>query len=401
MICNHCHSELPEGALFCPYCGLAIAPTPPEPVAAVLDQPTVDQPYMPEDINTAWAMPIDVPAPNTVFCGHCGNQVPTDAAVCSFCGLPPTTVVDPPALVPPQEKKSRLGLWILAAVASILVVLAIAGLCTNWFGFYGPGSQIISAAEKTLSAGSFTIDFSTTMVNSNRDSEQKTEGTIEVMLDIKERELMMYTELEAEGTIGTMAIYDNYLILGVKNNYLYLKRDISEELEAFFDNCESTKELDWEELLNSINEDLYDEIGETIDFDQLEKCIFTYVRKLNSTKWLKDNAGYSSTKENGVKLHQFKPKTYKFLNASLECFEDAFEDEDDYKEMMDGLKDSKSEMNRSDCEVTFGIKSGKLTTFEMEVDQESNSFHFELKFKKIGETSIDKDDLVEMLNMAS
>jgi hypothetical protein len=58
-------------------------------------------------------------------------------------------------------------------------------------------------------------------------------------------------------------------------------------------------------------------------------------------------------------------------------------------------------MNRSDCEVTFGIKSGKLTTFEMEVDQESNSFHFELKFKKIGETSINKDDLEEMLNMAS
>lgn len=369
MKCNHCNSELTEGSAFCPYCGSYI-----EPAVIQPDVPTYDS------------------APTTVLSSAC---MPFYAPMQE--SDPSTGAFD----APEPKKKPKTGLWILAAVAGLLVAVIIAGLCTNWFGFYGPATKIASAADKTLTAGSFTVDFNISIESesSYSDFNQNIDGTIEVILDLKEQELTMLAESEVEDITFTIAIYDGYLITGTSG--YFSKQDISEELDIFFESYDSTKELDWEELLNSIEDDLYDEVSEVINFDKLEKCLFAYARKLNNNQWLKENAGYSSTKENGVNVHQFKPKNYKFLNASLKCFENAFIDNDDYDDLMDQLKDSKSELNSVDFELAFGIKSGKLTSIDFEMDQDDTNVKLELEFDKIGNTSTNENDLKDMLDKAS
>lgn len=400
MKCTNCSSELTDGALFCPHCGKPVEPAAAQPEAPAYFYAPTDAPEQARESFSApvqEAAPVDAPAPSMIFCGHCGNQVPANAEVCSACGLPPTTVQTPPA----PKKKSKLGLWILAAVASLLVVVVIAGLCTNWFGINGPVAQIASAANKTLNAGSFTVDLNMVMESDSSygDYSREVEGTVQVILNPKDRELMMYAELESDDETAVMAIYDECVIFGAGE--YFNKEDISDALDTFFDNYDSKKELDWEELLNSIDEDLYDEVSEVIDFDKLDKCLSAYAKDLNSEKWLKENAGYSSDKKNGVMLHQFKPKPYKFLNASLSCFEDAFEDDDDFDDLMDDLKDNRSEMNSVGLNLTFGVKSGKLSSFEMEMKQDSNTTKLELQFDKIGKTSIDESELQDLLDKAS
>ena len=395
MNCKFCNAEVTDGAVFCPYCGTHVDPTPSQ---AETSTDTLGNPISAPAQDTPPCDPtVIIHTPRNIFCGHCGNPVPSDAPVCAACGLPPTTVVTPPE----PKKKPKIGLWILAAVASLLVIAVISGLCTNWFGFYGPATKIASAANKTLTAGSFTVDLNMSIESETDygDISQEVEGKLEVVLDLKEQDLTMFAEIEAADNLtATMAIYDDYLIMGTSGHFS--KQDISEELDTFFENYNSTKELNWEELLNSIQDDLYDEVSDVINFDKLEKCLSAYVRKLNNNKWLKENAGYSYTKENGISLYQFKPKNYKFLNASLNCFEDAFIDEDDYEDLVDQLKDSKRALNNVDYDLVLGIKSGKLESFDFEMDQDSTNVKLELEFDKIGETSIDESTLKDMLDKA-
>jgi hypothetical protein len=404
MNCKYCGSELLEGSLFCPSCGSPVEPAAVEPAVpapeqvspAATEQAVTFIPTFAD--NPPQVPPVNSAAQPMIFCGHCGNQVPANASVCTACGLPPTTVVTPPPA--PKKKKSHLGLWIFAAIASILVIAVIAGLCTNWFGFYGPGTQISIAAENTLKAGNFTIDLSmsTESDSAYSDGAQKIDGTIKVIINAEDRELMLQAEIESGADPITLAIYNKHLIFGSKD--YFMKQDISEALEEFFDSYEATADMDWEELLESIDEDLYDEISDVINFNDLEKCLSAYNRKLNNTKWLKENAGYSFSMEDGVRLHQFKPKNYKFINASLECFEAAFIDEDDYEDLQDQMKDNRSQINSVDIELIVGIKSNKLTSLGCDLEYKKNSINLELEFDKIGETEIDEDELKLLLDKA-
>lgn len=398
MKCSRCGMELIEGSLFCHNCGSLAEPVSAEPAAPAFDSDPAQAEAFAASATQIFTQDNEPENQATIFCGHCGTQVPAAASVCGSCGLPPTTVVTPPAA--PKKKKSHLGLWIFAAVAGLLVIAVIAGLCTNWFGFYGPGTQIAIAAENTLKAGNFTVDLSMTTesILATTDTKQKTDGTIQVVLDAEDRKLTLLAELKVENEPATLAIYDEYLIFGV-NDY-FMKLDISDSLEDFFDSYESANEMDWEELLESLDEDLYDEVSEVIDFDELEKCLSAYGRKLNSNQWLKENAGYAFSMEDGVRIHQFKPKNYQFLTASAECFEEAFIDEDDYEDMMDTLKDKKIEINDMEIELCVGIKSNQLTFLEYEISQKSSSTKMELEFDKIGETEIDEDKLEQLLEKA-
>lgn len=353
-------------------------------------------------------------------CTNCGAELYEGTSFCTSCGTPVSApaaydmgndygyFTDPysvPPVTPVKKKAKRpLGLMIAGGIAALLVIVVVIGLCTNWFGFYGPATRIALAADNTIKKGNFTIE-----MTYNVEDGDKTESTLQVDIDLKKRELTLL--IESEGTdywtdlnyTRYMAIYDGYAITGnvyEDGSEYYSKQDISDELEEVFDAYEDAKDMKWDELLDTIEEKTDIDISDYIDTKALKKCANQYFRKLNSNKWLKENAGYTKTKKNGVTYFEFEPNNYRFIKASLECFETAIEDEDDYENMMDVLKESKSSLNAVDLEMSFGIKGNKLVEVECKVETKYSCTEMSFEFSNIGKTSIDEGLLEDMLDKA-
>ena len=369
MKCHNCGAELAEGVSFCCYCGsqLSVPPSPEAPDAAIQ---TPDAAIAPEN-----------PAQDSVI-------------------LPPA---------PEPKPKKPVGLIIAACIAAVLTVVVVLGLCTNWFGFYGPGTRIATAAKNTFEKGNFTVELTIEYGYQGLSSENYVmDMTIQVDLDMKKQELMLYGEttqdLGSGDYISYIAIIDGYSISGYKysGQEYYTKTDISEDLEEFFEAYEDTKDTDWDDLFDLIEENTGEDLEDIIDLKAFKKCLRAYSRSLNSNKWLKENAGFSTHTSNGVRYYEFEPDLYKFSKASLELFEDAFQDEDDYEDSMEAIKDSRSTLNDTDLELLFGIKRSKLVEIEIKYETESNGINiaYEMEFTHIGSTDIDVSTLEEMLSKA-
>lgn len=352
-------------------------------------------------------------------CTNCGAELPEGTSFCTCCGAQQTAPMgydagyssDPyrsDAYVPPitskkKKSKSPLGLIIAAGVAGVLVVTIIIGLLTNWFGLYGPVSRIAVAANNTINKGNFTIEV--TMDNDGTE----VEATFHVDIDVKKRDLTLLFETEGkDGWTGLtytsyLAIYDGYAINGQvyeDGREEYRKQDISDTLEKVFDAYEDAKDMDLDQLLETLEDEADIDLSDYLNIKAFKKCVKAYGRKLNNNKWLKENAGYTKTKRNGVTLYEFEPNNYKFIRASLECFETAFDDEDDYEDIMDSLKDSKSSINATDLELSFGVKGNKLVELSVQVETKYTTMEAKMEITNIGSTSIDEDFLEDMLDKA-
>lgn len=383
MICNICGAEYPETENFCPGCGTAtpIAPPPTE---------TAE----PESFNSA----------------------------------EPIFTADPvfSAELPPKKSSIPLFAKIIAIVLCLAMTIGIAGFFTDWFGYYGPAAKISKAAIKTLGAKNYTIDidlvreyeFYDSYNDSWNTSKYTYTGYLQVQMDIDKRELTVYGELENEnGGLEIVAIYDGYSISYTEysnGDVWYSCEDISDQLDEIFDayeeNKKSIKKLDWEELLSSdavedaYGEDLYDEASEYINFKNLTKCLKKFSKKLNSTSWMKKNAGMTTSRENGMKVYTFNPDIAAFASASLPIFESAFEDSDDYEELEDSIEDLEDATEDANIEFKFGTKGGKLTMVSFDVTSESAEFYSNtscsFNFTNINKTKIDMDDLDDLLDEA-
>lgn len=352
-------------------------------------------------------------------CTNCGAELPEGTSFCTCCGAQQSAPVGfdagysstpygadvyvPPISPKKKKAKSPIGLFIAAGIAGLLVIAVIIGLCTNWFGLYGPATRIAVAANNTVKKGNFTIELTT-----ESDGEE-TEIKIQVDLDLKKRTLTLYGESEGTDSwsglayTSYVAIYDGYAIEGKVyegGSESYSKQDISDTLDSIFDAYEDAKDMDWDELLETIEDETGLDLSDYLNIKAFKKCINQYGRKLNNNKWLKENAGYSKTKKNGVTFYEFEPNNYRFIKATLECFETAFEDEDDYEDIMDALKESKTTLNYMDLELAFGVKGNKLVEISVKMDTEYTSGEATLELTNIGKTSIDEDFLEEMLDKA-
>ena len=384
MKCHNCGAELTDGAAFCCFCGCAQA------VAEVPAAPFVAEAPVVTEAPVVMEVPVVMEAPIV-------NEVPVQA-------------YEEPAPTPVEKKPKRpVGLIIAACIAAVLSVVVILGLCTNWFGFYGPATRIAMAAKNTIEKGNFTVVMSTkTEMNIfGSPTTSENEMTIEVDLDLKKRELMLFGETEEDqGDVVVtryLGIIDDYFVSGIKYDGYenYTKEDISDELEEFFDTYEDTKDMDWEELFEMIEDTTGFDVEDIIDIKAFKKCVTAYFRKLNNNKWLEENAGYSTSKENGVRYYEFEPNLYKFSKASLEFFKEAFEDKDDYDDIMEGLKSARKEISDFDIEISIGVQRSKLAEVELKVDADALCMEYSIEFQNIGKTEIDVDFLEEMLDKAN
>ena len=369
MICKNCKEIIPDNSVFCPSCGQKA-------------EPYVEQPPVYEET---------APLPNV--CTNCGSIMDPDAMFCNVCGQAQAPAEEAPAEPAPKKKKKALPL-ILAGIAGLLVIALIIGMCTSWFGLTGPAAQISRAAKKTLKAENFTVDFE--MTYDSYYSTQTISGTASIAIDMEAKDLTLYADIDADDETGIVAIYDGFLITYSDGEYSY--EDVSDEIEEIFKAYEeATGDRSWKDILGK---DAYNEAKEYINFDVLDGCLSKYIKKINSKKWLEQNAGYSTSKENGVKMHSFAPDIYTFASASLPFFETVFADHDDYEDAQDALEELEDIADNVDITFAIGTKGGKLACLEAAYEMGTYEITFEATFSNIGSTTFDTNELDDLLSDA-
>lgn len=271
----------------------------------------------------------------------------------------------------------------LCVTAGLLVIALLAGLLTNWFGFYGPAAKVVSASKNMLEAKSFSaqIDLKAGPLSLS--------GTLQVQIDAEQRSLSAAL-INEEDEIN-LAIYQNHLIFSV--GFLTYAKDISGPLNRFFDMLEDDQETNWAQLLQDIAPELYGKIEDDLDFDKVDSSMLRLYRKLNSERWLKKNAGWSEEKKDNVTLYRFKPDTAKLLQSSLKCFKKAFRNPDRYDALMKDL----AEAATVDLNIELGLKNDLLDSFRLCAN---DSIDISLNFTDIGSTSINERDLERTLKRA-
>lgn len=417
MICPKCGVNVVAEAAFCPECGAKLGEAAPV-------QPVAD--YVPKHASPAPARP-SVPGQVPVWdsvqqseqAAHAPNQKPTASAggTCPNCGKPVAEGVafcgscghrfgaakapvkhDPRRRYSAPAKNTKLWIPIAAGVALLLVVAMVIGILSI---AGGPLVKIGAAAQKTMKAGNFTAEFTVEVDGT------EVEGIMYADIDAKNRTVSMYTVLENSGAEITIGIYDEQLFTLYKmSGYAFGQtQDIEDALDEIFDAYEETGSGDIGELLEKLDELMYEysgeELSDYLDFDELETCLVKFGKAANKEKWLKENAGYSKTKEKGETLYTFAPSAYDLLMASLPYFETAFEDSDLYEDMMDSMEEMEDYLDdEAAMEYTIGVKSGYLSSIMVTLEIDGEEVEIGMKLYDVNKTKLDESELQDMLDEA-
>ena len=426
MRCSTCGYEAPAGSIFCPRCGESLMPSDAadmpsgklrirmgsmaaaDRAAAPYDAPSAPAaaPYTPSERPSAYAGYTG--DSDAVFCASCGAVKPIGSSVCPSCGRssePPA-----PAYAAPKRSSRKPLVWILSAVALVALVVGLAVGISAHAG--GPMQQIASAASNTLNAGSFSAYITLT-----EDGETEEKAFVQAKIDLQKREFTaVIKDLESGSAI---AIYDGYLLQVRESRYYYdyytdsyqpelrvYKYDISDELDQLFDayndSGKKINDLDIAEVLKQLDDDVYNEIKEVIDVDELNNCIEECKKRLNDEGWLAEYAGYTKTTRGGKTEYAFElteDNIADFAGAILEIFEPAFRSRSQYREL-------KSELNDFDSDTDFSMRlvyivEGKyLSSIEYEVETRYNDYEMVIEFEDFGSVSIDTDQLEDWLRQA-
>ncbi len=303
---------------------------------------------------------------------------------------------------PTQRKKRGLAIT-LSVISGLLVIALLTCWLTNCFGFYGPTNQIIRAVEDTFIGGNFTIRLTT----QNDPAASPLDLTLKIDVDFDHKKLSILALNEDD--FIPFFIYDSYFVYspallfsqpspGSSNGYYAF--NISKYVDKFFHAADSVEDFDLEELLNSIDDELYDQLDEALYIDRLEKPTLKLYRNLNSNFWLKDHAGYTKKQEDGVAVYHFEPDLYQLSTTVLEDFEDCFRNEAMYNEAIDKLKNSRKDLCETDISLSFGINHGMLVSWQYSLTTKESTQSIAVEFTDIRTTEIDTGVLDRLLGNA-
>lgn len=371
MKCTKCGTDFPAGK-FCPRCGTPVSSGP-------------------QSQNSLGAQPI---------------PPQTDATRQPETHRPDTyyaPVSKPYQPVMPEKRKK--GGPVLAVIALVLVAALVIGAMT--VVRYGPLNKIMSAAKKNLDSGSFTMEMK---VDSG---DMIAEYMIWVEFDPEERILNVYIDAKNDqGARLEMGIYDEHTF--IKETYTdgdrwYSYEKCDDELDEFFDRYveyeDSVERIfdpyrlssDKEDILFLLDEldDLMEgELGDVFDLDILSECMYAYIGMHNNKDWITENAGFKQEKKGGETIYTYAPDLYDFFSVSMPVFEEAFEDDDVYDDTMDSMDESRSELKAINMELSFGVKSGYLTSARIEVE----GTEMEITFSGFGKNELDIAELEDLMD---
>lgn len=367
MKCTNCGQEFAVGK-FCPSCGT------PAPQATAQNSLAADHEEQPVVQTYAYPQAEPTVAPQTA--------------------APERTYQPPVAPVMPVKRKAT-G----AIVAVILGLLLIAGIVAAIFAFggKGPADTISEALKKNVKSEIFNFEVTV-------DAEGETmnfAGTIEI--NPEEYVLNMYMDASYTGDDEkvTMCIYDGqyfgYTSEDGEKWYTYTEVD-EDVMEEFFDyyleysETNLNKKKDVLALLEEMDDLSDGELSEIVDLEILAECITEYADAQNDPNWLEENAGFSKEKEDGTTYYIYEPDLYDLAEVSLPFFEEAFEDDDYYDEAEDVLKEARGDLKAVRLDVTFGVKSGYLTSVLVNLA----GVEIEATFSDFGKAELDYDELEDL-----
>ena len=310
----------------------------------------------------------------------------------------------PPASTTPKHAKKKhnslfkkILIYTGIGFATILTAFVIAGLCTNWFGLYGPLTKIALASLNTWNEQNFTTDYEVEIEG------KVYTGTLQYNLDIASESLCVNGTIDVGKTEYIVAIYDHQLIVGTEKRVV--TKDISQHTEKFITSIKNSKNNEekvksFQEFWDNLEDDLPDSVKQVleeydIDYDILGDLLKSFfLKKLNRTSWLKENAGYSYEKQDELKIHRFNVDAQDFINTTLPEFKESFRDKNLYQQAQDDLKNKTDNL---DIKLVFGIKGNELSMLQVEWNKK-NSIKLSCQFYEIGSTKIDEDYLSQLLD---
>lgn len=280
--------------------------------------------------------------------------------------------------------RSRKTLWIVGALAAVLLVLLTVGLLTEWFGLYGPLTKVALGAKKLGDAGSTTVQFSLTANGGTQ-----VEGSLACRWSMENRAVVADLQMQLNGNDYHYGLVDGYLVWRTASGKAK-SIDISDELDRFFDSMESESDLD--ESLAELLESVFKTAGieKMVETQDAVTCMKKGIFQWNRTDWLRENAGYTQEKEGDTTRYRFEPKTGKLLLAILRQFEPAFHHRSDYLDVISGLRELKPQLNEDyGLKIGFSLSDGTLTQINADVDWKETQVSAQIRFENIGTTDVD------------
>lgn len=295
--------------------------------------------------------------------------------------------------------KSKIKYILLIAVLLILITFVIAGFLTDWYGLYGPVSKIAIAGAKTFGAQNFSADFK---VDTGK---FYAEGTLQLSIDPDSEIVEANIEVLSGKTTYIAAIYDRKLIYGTKKHLF--SKDIQQEIESYFERQKNSnvkiRSIDdaLDLVFDLIPADLKDLINEKyLDLNTTKELLPDFLfKKLNRTSWLKEHAGYTSYKVDGIRYYTFRNDKGALLEEFLTHFEKAFVSDSFFNK----LKQSAQTMQKYNgtTETLFAVEDGILRKYETITHTAEKTSYFSIEFYSIGNTRIDQLYLKSLLDQAN
>lgn len=289
-----------------------------------------------------------------MYCSNCGSSIPDSASFCPSCGASTPAAPQEQYTVPPSRKKPGKKLVFLAA--GVLLLLAVVlFVVAHSTGSAGPATKIVQAAENTFTADSFSVDFDIRYIY----SQEYIFGTLWISYDPKHQDLTLY----GEGTIDgghynndpfRFAVCDDITILGSYGPTYDSYGNVYGWSYSGFTQDVIAREYD------------LDELSETYDFEKLEQCVSSFIKKMDDEEWITNNAGYSFESDGASTRYSFSPPNpSRFATKIAPDFEDLFLDPADYEEWLHDLPDELDEL--IDMDVIFEVKEKELVSTYLSV----------------------------------
>lgn len=226
-------------------------------------------------------------------------------------------------------------------------------------------------------------------------------GQFQIMVDPEAEDISVYGTLSST-VLMNIILHDGWLVTYDDIAEAYYKEDISEELEGFF--AESEYE-DLEDLLGQIPEEYLEGIEEIFDLEKLQELAMTLItEKFADEQWLNDTFGYTATTENGVTVHTYDLDLVVLIEAIFGHFEEAFQNEDDFLDLMDMIGELSDEMPEFTLQLKLIQTGDRFTGIGMYLEAEEAETEQQIKLditlrlSEIGTTAIDTEMLEDILD---
>ena len=280
--------------------------------------------------------------------------------------------------------------WISVAVLAAFAAVVL--LCI-WLFRPGPLGTLKHAAEKTMFAKNFTAVYELDV------NGEKMDGLINASIDPEKKKLDVFLQFSSNEADYEGGIYNGEFVLCCANDDSLQLLDVSDQVEQFFTLVEKG-EPDWNVLLNFSGFNLQESISKDFEFDVFMTCLGTWLNKLDSAQWAKENAGYTKTTQNGVTTYSYNPDPYSLVLQTIPMFKNAFRSETRYQDLQNYIESAQFLFKDGKADFSFSTESGQLVESTFHLKFLNTNISGTCSFIGIGSTNVDMETVVFYIDEA-